>query len=220
MEKLILSGITRAVLKSWINIVEHNSINLEWLQIDSISLTESEQQQVQFIQSRLQHYHAHLLNEATIWARAIYPLLSLAEQKNIQAWAGVSLQTRYINFEIDCVADGVLGTATIDGIESPYLVVVETKRGIENHNPLFQLYGQLLAAAHINWEANKVSPQEIFGCYTIADSWTFIRVEIDGFESDKPTLYVEASREYSETFEAMNIIKILKKIVQKYATNS
>jgi hypothetical protein len=62
-------------------------------------------------------------------------------------------------------------------MESPYIVVVETKRGIDNQNPLFQLYGQLLAAAHLNWENENQehSPQEIFGCYTIADSWTFVR---------------------------------------------
>lgn len=216
MEKLILSGLSKATLKRLVNIEEQNLTMLEWLQVDSIPLTEAEQQQIQFIQARLLRYHAHLMNEATLWARAIYPLLGLAEQGNIQAWAEVSLQARYVHFEIDCIADGILGKATIDGIESPYLVVVETKRGIDNQNPLFQLYGQLLGAAHINWENQGNSPQEMFGCYTIADSWTFIRAEIEGFEADKPTIRIEASREYSEQIEAVTIVKILKGIVRKY----
>lgn len=219
MEKLVLSDLSKATLKRLVTIQEQNPITLEWLQVDSIALTEAEQQQVQFIQARLLRYHAHLMNEATLWARAIYPLLGLAEQGNIQAWAGVSLQARYIHFEIDCIADGVLGKATMDGIESPYLVVVETKRGIENQNPLFQLYGQLLVAAHMNWESNGKPIQEMFGCYTIADSWTFIRAEIEGFESDKPMLRIEASREYSEPMEAVTVVKILKGIVMRFLNN-
>jgi hypothetical protein len=216
MEKLTLSGLSKATLKRLVNLEERDLATLEWLQVDSISLTAEEQQQVQFIQSRLLRYRAHLMNEATLWARVIYPLLGLAEQGNIQAWAGVSLQAQYVHFEIEGIADGVLGKAAIDGIESPYLVVVETKRGVENQNPLFQLYGQILAAAHINWENNGKSPQEMFGCYTIADSWTFVRAAIDGLDSDKPTLQIEASREYSEPSEAPTILKILKGIVARH----
>jgi hypothetical protein len=51
-----------------------------WLQVEGITLTESEQRELQIIQSRLMNLKVHLLNEATIWARAIYPLLLLAEQ--------------------------------------------------------------------------------------------------------------------------------------------
>jgi len=216
MEKLTLSGLSKATLKRLVNLEERDLATLEWLQVDSIPLTEEEQQQVQFVQSRLHRYRAHLMNEATLWARVIYPLLGLAEQGNIQAWAGVPLQAQYVHFEIEGIADGVLGKAAMDGIESPYLVVVETKRGVENQNPLFQLYGQILAAAHINWENSGKSPQEMFGCYTIADSWTFVRAEIDGFDSDKPTLQIEASREYSEPSEAPTILKILKGIVARH----
>ncbi len=216
MEKLTLSSLSKVTLKRLVNLEERNFAILEWLQVDSISLTAEEQQQVQFIQSRLHRSHAHLMNEATLWARVIYPLLGLAEQGNIQAWSGVSLQAQYVHFEIEGIADGVLGEATLDGIESPYLVVIETKRGVENQNPLCQLYGQILAAAHINWKDNGKTPQEMFGCYTIADNWTFVRAEIEGFESDKPSLQIEASREYSELSEAPTILKILKGIVAKH----
>jgi hypothetical protein len=87
---------------------------------------------------------------------------------------------------------------------------------VESQDPVPQLYGQLLAAAHINWEQEKKRCQEVFGCYTIADSWTFLRAEVTDIETDLPTLRVEYSREYTEKTEAETILKILKFIVAKY----
>ena len=217
MEKLILSKITAADLNRFITLQEVGIATHPWLQqINTILLTENEQRQLQDIQVRLLNYSTHLMNEATIWARGIYPLLALAEQGSIQAWAQVSLQAQYAQFEIEGIADGVLGKAVTGFIAAPYLVVVEAKRGIEGQNPLFQLYGQLLAAAHLNWEKEKPASQEIFGCYTIADSWTFARAEVEHLETDRPTLRVEYSREYAEKTEAETILKILRLIVTKY----
>jgi hypothetical protein len=119
----------------------------------------------------------------------------------------------YSQFELDGVADGVMGYSVAGRLEMPYLVVVETKRGIENQNPIFQLYAQLLAAARLNWEGDRLSVQEVFGCYTIADSWTFVRAEVSEIESDRPTLKVESSQEYSEKSDAETILKVLKSIV-------
>lgn len=217
MEKLTLSSLSKASLKRFISLTEQEANPDEWLKVDEVELNDLEQQQLQYLKSQLLVEHMHLMNEATLWSRAIYPLLSLAEQGNIRAWAGVPLYARYAHFEIEGVADGVLGKAVMGMMESPYIVVVETKRGIDNQNPLFQLYGQLLAAAHLNWENENQehSPQEIFGCYTIADSWTFVRAEIDEIDSDKPNMRVAASREYPEQYEAETILKILKKMVAK-----
>jgi hypothetical protein len=44
-----------------------------------VSLTENERQRVEAIISSLAHKSIVLMNEATIWSRAIYPLLVLAE---------------------------------------------------------------------------------------------------------------------------------------------
>jgi hypothetical protein len=77
------------------------------------------------------------------------------------------------------------------------------------------LYAQLLAAARLNWEGDEVPVQEVFGCYTIADSWTFVRAEVSEIESDRPTLKVESSQEYSEKSDATTILKVLKSIVAK-----
>ena len=49
-----------------------------------------------------------------------------------------------------------MGYSVAGRLEMPYLVVVETKRGVENQNPIFQLYAQLLAAARLNWEGDSL----------------------------------------------------------------
>lgn len=219
MEKLILSKISLADLRRLVTLQEIGIATYPWLQVEAITLTENELRQIQDIRARLLNSSPHLMNEATIWARGIYPLLALVEQTSIRAWAQVPLQAQYAQFEIEGIADGVLGKTVSGRLEVPYLVIVETKKGIEGQNPVFQLYGQLLAAARLNWEDQQKSPQEtqeIFGCYTIADIWTFIRAEVSGIASDMPTLRVEASREYAEQYDAETIVKILKRMVIQF----
>jgi hypothetical protein len=216
MIKLTFSNLKQADLKPLVLIQPKGIAAYQWTEIQSVSLTQREEQQLQEIKDHLLNYDTHLMNEATIWARAIYPLLLLAEQDSIQAWAEIPLQARYVNFQLEGIVDGVLGKCIAGLAETPYLVVLEAKRGLENENPLFQLYGQLLAAAHFNWENDGHEPQEIFGCYTIADNWKFLRAEIDGMEADKPSMRIEYSREYSEKLEADIIFKILKQIVSKH----
>ncbi|NJK51961.1 MAG: hypothetical protein HC936_02555 [Leptolyngbyaceae cyanobacterium SU_3_3] len=187
-----------------------------WLEDQGIPITDAEKQQLEIVQSRLANDPTHLLNEATIWARAIYPLLLLAERNNIRAWAEVALAGQFSTFEISGIADGALGRSIAGRMISPYLVVVETKRGIEGADPIPQLYGQMLAAAYLNWKSDDRAVQEIFGCYTIADSWTFLRGEVSQFEAARPMLKVEYSREYSEKYDAETILKILKQTVDRH----
>ncbi len=214
--KFTFSSITLADLKRLVTLKEGRIANHSWTQVESLSLTAIEQSHLQLVQAGLLNFDTHLMNEATIWARGIYPLLRLAEQGYIQACAGVPLKAQYPQFELEGVADGVLGEVIAGRVESPYLVVVETKRGVDGQNPVFQLYAQLLAAAHLNWEVDQVAIQEIFGCYTIADSWKFMRAEVEGIDTDTPTLRVEGSREYTEKTEIDTIFKILKNIVSKH----
>jgi hypothetical protein len=216
MDKLTFSKLSLAEIKRVISLQEGPIAPYQWTQVDSIALTDHELRQVQDIKSHLLNCDTHLMNEATIWGRGIYPLLLLAEQEPIQAWAEVSLQAQYSKFEIEGIADGVLGKTVAGRVESPYLVVVETKRGVESQNPVFQLYGQLLAAAHLNWENDHQETQEMFGCYTIADTWKLVRAEIKDIETDRPTMRLEYSREYSEKYEAETILQILKLVVAKY----
>ena len=116
-------------------------------------------------------------------------------------------------FELECIADGVMGPSFAERIQCPYFVMVDTKRGVESTNPVFQLYGQLLAAAWLNDQLKEQEVQEIFGCFTIADSWTFVRGEVSAIASDRPTLTVEFSPEYAEKFDAPKILRILKQII-------
>ncbi|NJO16423.1 MAG: hypothetical protein HC877_11960 [Thioploca sp.] len=220
MEKLIPSTLSLPILKKWVNLNEHGIADYDWLNVEGISLSEIEQQELQRLRLRLLNHRTLLMNEATIWARGIYPLLLLAEQGNIEAWAGVAMRATYPQFEIEGIADGVLGKCVSGFIEAPYLIVIEAKRGLEAQNPVYQLYGQLLAAAHLNWENNSQEPQEIFGCYTIADSWSFIRAEVNGMIADRPTLQIESSRQYAEQYDAETIAKILKGMVSKYVNPS
>jgi len=216
MDKLKLSTISKQELEHYVKLEERGIENYSWLEINAVELTAAEKEQIKSIQAKLLNYPTHLMNEATIWARGIYPFLVLAERDKIQAWAEVNLQAQYAKFEIDAIVDGVLGRCVDDVIEAPLLVVVEAKRGLDNQNPLAQLYGQLLAGAYLNWQEDRKEPQIIFGCYTIADIWTFIRAEVGGIEEDVPSLMVESSREYGGKWEGETICCLLKQIVAPY----
>jgi len=187
-----------------------------WLEVGHIALSEADQQQITIITLRLQRSSTNLLNEATIWGKAIFPLLLLAEQSTIEAWAEVPLSAQYPSFELEGIADGVLGRGIAGRMATPYLVMIEAKRGIDGVNPIFQLYGQLLGGAWTNWQQDQQDPQEIFGCYTIGQTWQFVRAEVSRLDIDRPHLFVEYSEEYPEKTEAETIAKILKSIVQRY----
>lgn len=226
MATVSFSKLTLSELRKLVNLKSRGIGLYDWLTVDALPLEAETSQQIQILQTRLSTSRPHLLNEATMWARFIYPLLSLAEGGEIQAWSQVGLAAKYPGFELDGIADGVLARC-IDGyLEAPYLVVVEAKKGLDAENPMFQLYGQLLAAARMNWEMDGQATQEVFGCYTISDSWTFFRAEVTGFTAPEdltlspvstlpPTLKLESSREYSERLEAEAILKILRGIVAR-----
>lgn len=223
VDKLQVSNLSLADLRQYVYLKEYEATDWPWLDLSQIVLTDREKLRIQFIQSDLVHRRVQLMNEATVWARAIYPLLLLAEQGDIQAHAGVVLSAQYLNFVIEAIADGVLGTAIAGSIESPYIIIVEAKRGIEAQNPLFQLYAELLAAAYLNWKNQSFKTpdlvstgQQVFGCYTVADVWTFLRAEVSGFEAEKPSLTVEFSQEFSEKTEAETICRVLKAMVGQY----
>ena len=162
------------------------------------------------------------MNEATIWSRAIYPVLLMAESRSVQAWVQVSLTAIFSDIKLTGVADGILARVIAGVMRAPYLVTLETKRSIEAKNPRIQFYGQLLAAAKLNWlnreDPNAGETQEIFGCYTVGDVWTFARATVQGLATDdqKPFMHVQTSREFSSRMEAETILKILKKIISLY----
>lgn len=218
MKTYQLGDLTEAQLLEVISLQEKGTTNYPWLDVSEISISSEEQISIDQIKARLSRSKIMLMNEATIWARGIYPLLLLAEREQIEAWAEVSLNRAFVDVRLSGTADGALAYVIAGVLRTPYLVTLEAKRSIEAKNPRIQFYGQLLVAAKLNWEARPDSSVSVFGCYTIGDIWTFARATVDGFddETQKPLMTVEMSREYIERFEAETIVKILKKIVMSY----
>jgi hypothetical protein len=146
-------------------------------------------------------------------ARAIYPLLALAEHGDIRAFSLVTLAASFGDIEIHSEADGALATNINEDVGLPYLVVVEAKRGVTATDPMGQLLGAMLCAARLN-EHGGLRSGEIFGCYTIADAWTFLRGKLEWSEP-KPVMSVLSSPEYVEKTDATAILAILRSIVAK-----
>lgn len=161
--------------------------------------------------AKLRDFALHLANEATVWARAIYPLLVLAERRGIFAFALVPLSATFDDVEIRGEADGALAAGVNAEPGTPYVIVVEAKRGIGATEPVSQLLGAMLCAAKRNERDGK--PAEVmYGVYTIADVWTFVRARID-WSHAKPAVRVLASGEYVEKLEAATILAILESII-------
>lgn len=214
--KLTLASLSLQEIKKFVQLIEGRVGTYDWNNVEDLTVTPHEQQQLIEVRSHLINRDTTLMNEATIWSRAIYPLLLLAESNDIEAWAEIPLSAQYPTFTLEGIADGVLGRNVAGRLEVPYLVVVEAKRGIDAPTPVYQLYGQLLAAARLNWELTPQNSVEIFGCYTIADTWKFLRAEIENVDTEQPIMHLEYSREYVEKLETETIFKILKTIVARY----
>ena len=178
-----------------------------------IMLTDDERRRLEDIKATLRDRNLMVLNASTLWARAIYPLLVLAEQGHVQAWSGVPLKAAYPTFSLEGEADGALAPSLGGRIQSPYLIVHEAKRGLNAPDPLYQLLGEMLAAARLNWEKDSNPEQEIFGCYTLNDDWAFVRGVVTDIDTEKPTFTVEFAPDYHGISDAENIVQLLKFIV-------
>lgn len=210
---LTFVDLSLATLKTIVHFTERGIASDHWAQMQ-MALTPNERQQIEQITSYLLNYQLTLMNEATIWSRAIYPLLLLAEVDAIQAWAQIMLRATYPRFTVEGLVDGVLGHVFGGMIDAPYLIVVEAKRGLEAQPPQAQLYGTMLAAAWQNQQRQPKTQQEIYGCYTIGDNWTFVHGLVTDINTERPALTIQYSREYAERLEAMTILQILKSIVR------
>ena len=219
MQTYSLSQLTEETLNELVTLHETDGALEVWAKM-RVALTSEERVHLGYITSDVHLRHRTIMNEATIWGRAIYPLLRLAEQNRIVAWAGVPLKATYPTFELEGEADGALAPSVGGRIEPPYLIVHEAKRGVNAPNPQFQLYGEMLAAAWLNWKKNAKAEQTIFGCYTITDDWTFVRGLVQEIETERPTLHIEFSPRYNGILEAERIVQILKSIVAKHSNIS
>ena len=216
MEVYSFSQLSEETLRTLVTLDIQVGISERWKQMQQEDLTPAEVTQIDYFKSILRERDLVVMNEATLWSRAIYPLLVLAEQSYIQAWSGIALKATYPNFQLEGEADGALAPAAGGKPQTPYFIVHEAKRGIHASDPQIQIYGEMLAAAWLNWKSSEATPkdtEEVFGCYTVSESWTFVRGTVDGIETEKPRLTVDFSRVYNGVFEAECIVQILKAIV-------
>jgi hypothetical protein len=184
-----------------------------WEELARREIGEQERAALRFIVDKIYYYKTTRANEATIWARAIYPLLALAERDDIRAFSAVPLAARFDGVEIRGEADGALAASIDEEVGLPYLVVLEAKRGIGASDPMAQLLGAMLCAARLNEQAGHPLA-EIYGSYTVADVWTFLRGTVS-FAEPKMSMSVVSSREYTQKTEASVILAILESIVAK-----
>lgn len=223
MHTYTFSQLTEETLKTLVTVNEKHIAPEEWEKM-RIALTAKECRRLEDIKSTLYRRHLLVMNEATLWARAIYPMLMLAEQGNVQAWSGVPLKASYLTFELEGEADGALAPAIGGRIRPPYFIVNEAKRCIHAPDPQFQLYGEMLAAAWLTWKRNSETStehdfeteQEIFGCYIVNDSWAFVHGTVGDIETEKPTFTIEFSPVYNGISDAAQIVQLLKFIVAKH----
>ena len=87
--RLTFADLSLATLKTIVNFTERGIVPAHWEKMQ-LAIAPNERQQIEQIVSYLLNYQLTLMNEATIWSRAIYPLLLLAEVDSIQAWAQIT----------------------------------------------------------------------------------------------------------------------------------
>jgi hypothetical protein len=219
MNKLTIGAITIKDLEKVVELQEAPSDNawVDAIRTRSHPLSEMQQQQLKWIEQLLSSTSPHLLNEATLWSRCLYPMLTLAEQDAIRAYSEVPIAVAYPAFEINGIIDGVLGQERSGRIHAPYFVVMEAKRGVGAEDPVPQLYTQLLATAQLNYSVQHKPQQEqssieVFGAYTIADTWTFTRAVVSQLEQH-PSMSVQTSKEFVQRYQAIDILTIMNGII-------
>ena len=215
MHTYVFSQLSEETIRTLVTLNEKHTASEAWEKMQ-IALTADERRRLEELKSNVRHRHLLVMNEATLWARAIYPMLMLAEQGHIQAWSSVPLKAEYAAFKLEGEVDGALAPSLGGRIQPPYLIVHEAKRGLHAPDPLYQLCGEMLAAAWLNWKREANSEQEIFGCYTVNDSWVFVRGVVSDIETEKPTFALEFSPDYNGILDAEQIVQLLKFIVAKH----
>lgn len=186
-----------------------------WSSFERSSLSADDESQLALLLRRYRGMHVTRINEATLWSRLVYPLLLAAERDSIKAWSEVPISAQIGEVELQGVVDGALAAGGADAPNWPLLLVIKAKRGTEAANPVHPLYAALLC---VGWnQTAKVGAKErvCYGCFTIADTWTFVEARIRGVPG-RPRVQVRSSREYSEKLEAHLILSVLRGIEDRW----
>lgn len=203
-----LSSITRSDLAQIADVVDADISDEPWATFEKSALSADDHQQIALVLRRYRGTHVSLINEATLWSRLVYPLLLIAERDSIKAWAEVPISAQIGEAEIQGVVDGALAAGGSDAPATPLLLIVEAKRGTEATNPVPPLHAALLC---VGWNETQMrgAPEHLgYGCFTIADNWTFVEARVRAGKGARPRLSLRSSREYSERLEAHLILSI------------
>ena len=216
MQTYRFSELTEETLSTLVSLNRIAGVSEAWTNMQEVALTPAELGQLDYLKSIWRERHLVALNEATVWARAIYPMLVLAERDYVQAWSGVPMKATYPTFQLEGEADGALAPEIGGKIQQPYLIVHGAKQGVNTSpDPEVELLGEMLAAAWLNWKKDANPEQEIFGCYTVAATWSFVHSIVSDIDSEKPAVAISFAPEYNGVSDAERILKILKGIVAK-----
>ncbi len=191
-----------------------------WDAFEEGPLDDDDLRHIAWIVGHLRGFRTAAVNESTLWARAIYPLLMLAERDDVRAWSQVGVRAQVAGvdggLEIAGVIDGVLAREHPIGAEPshPFLLVLEAKRGVDASDPRPQLLGAMFAS--LIARGGVTAGAEQFGAYVVGDSWTFGRAELIAIE-DAPgrSLVIDWSRELAERTEAGSILRIARAVVAR-----
>jgi hypothetical protein len=137
-------------------------------------LDEQTQVLLAYLTAKLAGAHPTTLNEATLWSRALYPLLELAEIGRVRAWAEVTLTAKdpTSDTELSGVVDGALAhEGVFAGTPGqPFLLVMEAKRVMGATDPRPALVAALIAVLWTKLGAAEAEQKaETFGCFTAGD---------------------------------------------------
>lgn len=205
----------------------HASAAEPWATFAATALSAQERADLDALRRRLAFTSTSRANEATLWARAIYPLLMVAEVDDVRAWSQVALNVvvrgdlRGLDgaaLRLHGVVDGALATDAAGQPVDPFFLVVEAKRALDAADPLPQLQGAMLSLALRRLDDDPHAEHEVFGCFTIGDAWTFVRGRFARAEGDGGAAVradYHPSRELSEHAEADAIAAILKAVVAR-----
>lgn len=166
--------------------------------------------------SRVRRFNTARANEATLWARVIYPLMELAESGDVLAWSQVTVSARHpaLDLAITGVIDGAFAHDDLGQPAQPLLLVVEAKRGIDASDPLPQVAGAMLAAVLPRCAAG-APPAEVFGAFVVTDKWTFLRGAVTADSAGALSLSLAPSREYAVRHESPAIVAVMASIVER-----
>ncbi|MFO0644618.1 MAG: hypothetical protein U0326_00105 [Polyangiales bacterium] len=188
-----------------------------WKKLENTVIPTARAQELAVVLGWLRDFDTVTVNESTLWARAIYPLLVLAEEERVRAWSQVPVRATVGGVDLVGVVDGVLAREGIVGGQAtpPFLLVVETKRGIDATDPRAQLLAAMLTSIEAERALSRsTDPIERFGCFTVGDTWKFLRaVECPIENSPGRSMSVSWSRAFSERLEAWAILATLRGIV-------